>query len=281
MTTVLVTGILGKTGREVANALRHQLGVVVRGTSRNPDRDRPGSPLVYMDWDAPETWAPALSGVEAIYLLRPGLSSPGAIEAFLASATEARRVVLLSEIDAGNRAEDTWEQEAEAAVQSSNLDWTILRPNWFMQNFTDPGFYLEAIRDTGDLELPAGGGATSLVDTRDIGEVAATCLLDAIHAGRIYDLTGPQSFTWSEIARALAHSAGHDVRLVDPPLDDYLAKSAARGVSPASLEYYRRVYSAVQQGRTAPISPDVEVVTGHPPRTFAGFLVEHAPRWRR
>lgn len=277
MTTVLVMGVLGKTGRQVAAGLRRNADVVVRGTSRTPR----GDTLVRLDWDDPATWPPALAGADAIYLLRPAIDAAGTIGAFLASAAQARRVVLLSEIDAGSRGEATWERQAEAAVEDSTLEWTILRPNWFMQNFSDPSFYLEAIRDAGELELPSGTGATSLVDTRDIGEVAAACLLDPGHAGRVYSLTGSEAFTWGQIARALADAAGHDVRHRNTSLSAYLTAAAARRASPAKLAYYNRVYSAVQEGRTAVVSPDVEAVTGHSPRSFADFLAENSQVWHR
>ena len=200
---------------------------------------------------------------------------------FLRSAESIQRVVLLSEIDAGNLDEATDERKVEKALESSRTAWTILRPNWFMQNFTTPSFYLEAIRDANELKVPTGGQPTSFVDTRDIADVAVAALLDSGHAGRAYALTGPQAVTWAEVAALIGQAAGHEVRYIDPPLKEYLDASSQQGTARAAVEYYKRIYTCIQEGRTSIVSADVQQVTGHPARTFSAFVAENKNVWRR
>ena len=51
MTTALVTGVTGKTGRQVAAALGRRNNVVVRGATRKPEgRNVPGLQLMRFDW---------------------------------------------------------------------------------------------------------------------------------------------------------------------------------------------------------------------------------------
>jgi uncharacterized protein YbjT (DUF2867 family) len=223
-----------------------------------------------------------VAGVEAIYLVKPKTSDPaGTVAAFLRSAGNVERIVLLSEIDAGNRDEATDERKVERVIEALPLAWTILRPNWFMQNYTEPSYYLEAIRDAGELKVPTGGQPTSFVDTRDIAEVATAALLDSSHAGRCYTLTGPQALTLAEVVRSIAQAAGHQVRYGDPPLDEYLQAISDKGTPKATVEYYRRVYTSIQEGRTSIISPDFERATGHAPRAFSAFVEENKSVWRR
>jgi uncharacterized protein YbjT (DUF2867 family) len=283
MTTVLVTGVGGKTGRQVAAALRRRKNIAVRGAARKPEgRNIPGVQLVRFDWSDTASWPDALEGVDALYLLRPKTDDPAdRIGSLLGSARNLRRVVFLSEIDCENRAEDTDERKAEAAVMSSPVSWAILRPNWFMQNFTEPSYFLEAIRDAGELTVPSGGKATSFVDTRDIGEVAAAALLDERHAGKCYTLTGPRAIAWREAAGLMGDAAGHPVRHVDPPLDGYLAARGSDGAAKSTLGYLGRVYGSIREGRTAAISGDVQEVTGRPARSFAAFVEENKATWRR
>jgi uncharacterized protein YbjT (DUF2867 family) len=283
MTTVLVTGVGGKTGRQVAAALRRGENVVVRGATRKPEgRNIPGLHLIRFDWGDAASWSAALQGVDALYLLRPKTDDPAdSIGALLGSARGLRRVVFLSEIDCENRGKDTDERKAEAAVMSSTVSWTILRPNWFMQNFTEPSYFLEPIRDAGALTVPTGGQATSFVDTRDIGEVAAAALMDERHAGTCYTLTGPQAIAWAEAARLMGDAAGHPVRHLDPPLEEHLAARASAGASTSTLAYLGRVYGSIRQGRTAVVSADIEQVTGRPARSFAAFVEESKAAWRR
>ena len=283
MTTVLVTGVRGKTGRQVASALARQPGIEVRGAGRNAtDLILPGVRAVRFDWDEPASWPDVLKGVSAIYLVKPKTPDPAStVMSFLRLAGEAKRVVLLSEIGCESRDESTDERKVEKTVEAMPFDWTILRPNWFMQNFAEPNFYLEAIRDNGVLKVPTGGEPLSFVDTRDIADVAVAALVDTRHAGRAYALTGPQAITFAEVARRIGETAGHQVGYTDPPLADYLTGAAASGTAKSQIDYYRRIYTYIQNGQTALVSAAVEQVTGHAPRTFSAFVEENKMLWRR
>lgn len=283
MKTVLVMGVRGKTGRQVAAALVRRGGIAVRGTARQAaGRQLPGVETTRFDWDDTATWPAALHGVGALYLIKPKAKDPAAVVGdLLRQAGDLDRVVLLSEIDADHRDEATDERRVERVIQALPLEWTILRPNWFMQNFAEPSFYLEAIRDAGEIRIPTGGQRTSFVDTRDIADVAAAALLEPGHAGRAYTLTGPQAMTWAEALSLIGRAAGHEVRHVDPPFADYLEGLESKGTPSAAVAYYRRIFDCIRSGRTSVLSTDVAQVTGHQPRAFSAFLEENRDLWRR
>ena len=283
MKTVLVTGVRGKTGRQVAAALSRQPGIEVRGAGRNAaGLTLPGVHMVRFDWEDQATWRDALNGVSAIYLVKPKNPDPSSmVMSFLQLAGEAKRVVLLSEIGCESRDDSADERKVEKTVEAMAPDWTILRPNWFMQNFAEPNYYLEAIRDNNLLNVPTGGQPVSFVDTRDIAEVAVAALIDSRHARRAYTLTGPQALTFAEAAARIGETAGYPVRHADPPLADYLSGHAANGDAKSQVEYYRRVYAYVQNGWAARLSISVEEVTGHPPRAFSAFIEENESVWKR
>jgi uncharacterized protein YbjT (DUF2867 family) len=283
MKTILVMGLRGKTGRQLATALVQHGGNTVRGAGRNvTDVNVQGVDATHFDWEDSATWPRATAGVHAVYLVKPKTADPAeTVASFLRSASRIERVVLLSEIDGANRDESTDERRVERAVESSPFAWTILRPNWFMQNFTEPSFYLETLRDIGELKVPTGGQRTSFVDTRDIAEVAMAALLNSGHAGRAYTLTGPQALTWTEVARLIGQAAGHPIRYVDPPLNETLKAASEKGAARPVVEYYRRIYTCIRDGRAAVISGDVEQVTGHAPRSFAAFVEENKAVWRK
>jgi uncharacterized protein YbjT (DUF2867 family) len=283
MKTVLVMGLRGKTGRHVAKALARHEGLAVQGAARSAaDLNVAGVMVSRFDWGDPASWPETVASVEGVYLVKPKTADPaGTVASFLRRARSIERLVLLSEIDAGNRGEAAEERKVEKVIESLPIAWTILRPNWFAQNFTEPSFYLEAVRDAGELKVPTGGQPTSFVDTRDIADVAAAALLDSGHAGRSYTLTGPQALTWAEVATLIGEAAGHQVRYVDPPLGEFLGALSDNGTAKATLDYYDRIYASIQQGRTSIISADIEQVTGHPPRSFSAFIEENKNVWRR
>jgi uncharacterized protein YbjT (DUF2867 family) len=283
MKTVLVTGVRGKTGRNVAAALARQPDIEVWGATRSVmDLNLPSARAVLFDWEDRAGWPNALKGVSAIYLVKPKTPDPvSTVRSFLQLAGEAKRVVLLSEIGCESRDGSTDERKVERTVEAMSSNWTILRPNWFMQNFSEPNFYLEAIRDDGVLNVPTGGQRVSFVDTRDIAAVAAAALVDSSHARRAYTLTGPQALTFAEVGKRIGEIAGHHVRHTDQPLSAYLSDLAARGTAESRIDYNRRIYTCIQNGQTALISTAVKQVTGHPPRAFSAFIEENKSAWIR
>ncbi|MGB9143523.1 MAG: NAD(P)H-binding protein [Aestuariivirga sp.] len=283
MKRVLVTGFRGKTGRQVAAALSRQPGIEVRGAGRDvTDLTLPGVRVIRFDWADQASWLGVLNGVSAIYLVKPKTPDPAStVKSFLQLAGEVKQIVLLSEIGCESRDDSTDERKVEKAVEAMPFDWTILRPNWFMQNFTEPNFYLEAIRDNGVLNVPTGGQPVSFLDTRDIADVAVAALMDSGHAGRAYTLTGSQALTFAEVAGRIGQTAGHQVRHTDTPLADYLLGLTSNGIAKSQIEYYRRIYTLIQNGQTAPVSAAVEQVIGHPPRTFSTFVEENKGIWHR
>ncbi len=111
--TTLVLGGTGKTGRRVAARLEAR-GLPVRVGSRS------GQPP--FDWENLDTWAPALEGVESVYVsYYPDIAIPGAPEAVrsfaeLAVQSGVRRLVLLS----GRGEED-------ALPKRRTTDWETVR----------------------------------------------------------------------------------------------------------------------------------------------------------
>jgi uncharacterized protein YbjT (DUF2867 family) len=278
-----VTGVRGRVGREIASVLATR-GVKVRGAARDPAFVSADDivPTAF-DWRDERTWSGAAEGVSAIYLLRPNperVDGPGAdaVSAFLevAQACDVRTVVFLSEIAAEKRPADSPERRFEQAVTTGPLPWTLLRPNWFMQNLTQPGIDLDEIRDHGTLTMPTGDQPVSWIDARDIAAVATAALLDPErHAGRAFTLTGPEAVTLPELARRIANATGGHVSAAQPALESVLNRYTG-----SVRDYLERVYATVGSGDAAIVTDDVERVTGQPARTLDDFIAGHAAVWR-
>src|SRR5215211_831576 len=141
---ILITGATGTTGREVVEALRRLGAKGVRALVRDPARAdfirAAGFETVAGDFERPETLDAALEGVERALLLTP--PSPQTFEqqrAFIEAARRAgvRHVVKLSAFGADADAPEgfgKWHGQSENLPKTSGLKWTILRPNFFMQN---------------------------------------------------------------------------------------------------------------------------------------------------
>ncbi|MFD0363554.1 NAD(P)H-binding protein [Nocardia sp. GCM10030253] len=273
--TVLVLGATGKTGRPVVDALVAR-GVKVRAASRNPAPTADGIETVRFDWADRGTWEPALANVDGLYVVGPYAEPNGAVlvRELLAAAPLIRRVVLLSVLGADLLPDVVPMAGWEADVRDSGKEWTILRPNWFQQNFGE-GF-AASLRDTGSLELPAADATLGFVDTRDIADVAAAALTAAGHAGQVYVLTGPESLSHAQAMTILGTSAGRNLQYTPLTADQFAARLRGAGADDNSITWQLGLFTLIRDGVNATVTDTVERITGHPARPLAAYAAEHA-----
>lgn len=223
----LVLGGTGRTGSLVARTLIER-GLKARTASRR-EAD------VLFDWDDPATYAPALQGVDRVYLVTPVLrvTYAGAVSDFLdlAAGAGVRHVTYLSTYGAD-------QAPPEVDIRAVELDlarrgaftYSLLRPAWVMQNFSDQ--HLPVI--DGAITVPTRGGVEALVDAADIAAVAVETLADPdAHAGAQYAPTGPQALTVSQVADIIADVSGGPVTHNDIDADAWISGAIAAGIVPA------------------------------------------------
>jgi uncharacterized protein YbjT (DUF2867 family) len=256
----LVIGATGKTGRRVAEKLR-QKGLSVRAVSRSTE--------IPFDWNSQSTWAAALDGIDSTYVTyQPDIALPGAVDvirAFLAAAKAAgvKHVVLLS---------GRGEEEAEAAervLQASGLDWTVLRASWFMQNFSEN--YMRDELLSGSLTLPVGPTKEPFIDADDIADVAVAALTEAGHRNRLYELTGPELFSFNEAVSEIAGATGRALSFHPVSFADYEAALREQALPEDVITLLRYLFTELFDGRNANVAHGVEEALGRKPRRFADF----------
>ncbi|MFG2005110.1 NAD(P)H-binding protein [Spirillospora sp. NPDC048911] len=277
--TVLVIGASGKTGRPVVNALVER-GLPVRAASRNPvPRPHQAEPVRF-NWTDRSTWQEALRDVEALYVVGPYMhpDQPGLIGDLLAVAPHARRVALLSILGVELLPEAIPMARWEEDVRASGKDWTILRPNWFQQNFGE-GF-ASSLRDPGVLALAAADAEVGFVDTRDIAEVAAAALTEEGHADAVHVLTGPRALTHAQAVQILAEAAGRELRYAALTPDEHAAELRKAGLDERSITWQRALFQLIRDGHNAVVTDTVERITGHPARSLQTYAQEHAKAWQ-
>ena len=208
MTRILITGVRGKTGAPLAELLAARPDVEVLGGSSDPSTvSTDGVRPVAFSWDQPAGWPAATDGVDAVYVVRPDRrDAPERIAELVAGTPPAAHVVLLSEQAAESLAPDGWAVRAERAVHQGGRSWSVVRPNWFMQVFTDPRYYRDPIL-AGSLPFSSGGAAVAWIDARDIAAVVERTLLEPGHTGKTYELSGPEALTLPQTAELLVHRA--------------------------------------------------------------------------
>ena len=271
---ILVTGSTGKIGRELVAELG-RLGAPFRVGSRKPG----GGGGVLFDFDRPETFGPALAGVERMFLLTSGGTDREIAAVEAAKKAGVRRLVKLSVWGAD---EDAFtigraHRAVEREIERSGLAWTFLRPNGFMQNFTT--YKAAAIRDRGVIADSTGDSRWSIVDARDVGAVAARALTQIGLEGRAYRLSGPEALSQPEMAARISQAIGKPVRYVDLPDAEYRKIQIDHGTPAAYADALVDLNVYYRSGAGAPVTPDVQKVLGRKPGNFDDFVRTHAKVW--
>lgn len=257
---VLVASGTGKTGRRVAEGLAAR-GVPVRVGSRS------GTPP--FSWEDPATWGPALAGTRAAYLaFVPDLIVPGAADAIATIAKEAREAGVEHLVLLSGRGEERAES-AERAVQDSGVPWTVVRCAWFAQNFSE-GYLLDSVLE-GVVAFPAGDIVEPFVDLDDVAAVAVAALTEPGHAGRLYEVTGPELLTWDDVAAEIAAATGREVRYQPVGVDDYAAAMREQGYPEDIVEMMTELCTVLLDGHNANVTEGIRQALGRPPRSFGEF----------
>lgn len=278
---ILVTGATGKVGSEAVRLLLED-GQEVEAVTRDPASATlpAGARVVAGNPAEPQTLAPALAGVDAIFLnpLAVGNAAPD----LLSRAADAgvQRVVVLSAVTVehpiGYRQFADAFRAIEDAARASGLQWTFLRCADFDANAL---VWAPQIR-TGDAVYGVyGDAATSPIHEWDIAAVGARALVDGTHAGRAYLLTGPQSLTQRDRVRLIGEAIGRRLSWVEITPDQLRETLLAQGV-PADVPE-RLIGSLSDYAKHAgPSSSAVEEVLGRPARTFAEWAAARAGAFR-
>lgn len=265
---ILVTGATGLVGRGILARLR-AANVEVRALTRNLDKaDLPDDVEVAIgDLAQPESLAAALSGVDRVYLFSAGRVGPG----FAAAAKQAGvdRVVMVSGLDNDPAS-------VEQPLTEAGLQWSHLRPTAFAANALRHWGY--TIRTEGVVRAPYGDASIAPIHEADVADVAAALLLDHGPTGERHELTGPQSLTFRQQVGIIGEAIGQKISFVEETPEEFrerMTRFVPAPIVDGMLEAW-----ASTAARPAAVTHTVERITGHPARSYAQWVSDHAADFR-
>lgn len=284
----LITGATGKVGKELVQDLlarKSKFKVMVRTKEAVNDFETRGIKAVQGDFERPESLTGALAEVTSVFLLTtPQPDGPAIERKFLAACKSkgVRQIVRLSAMGANPAASSALLRNhgrCEAMLEESGLPWTILRPTIFMQNLV--AYMGPSLAKESTIYAPAGEARLPWVDTRDIAAIAGTVLTSTGHEGRVYDITGPESLTYGQVAERLSAQLGRQISFVNVPDGAAHHAMVGMGMSPWMADGMLSLYHLFKaNGSTAMVLETVERITGHAPRTLAAYLKENASAFK-
>lgn len=295
MTRIVITGASGQYGRAATDRLiamgrAQDLILITRTPAKLADRTTQGCTVRYGDFDKPETLASAMTGAERMLLIsgtRVGarvIQHKAAIDA--AASAGVRHIVYTSFIgidDPANPAEVRHDHiETERLIRASGMDWTMLRDAHYadaMIVMAGPG-----VIASGQWISNAGAGREAMVWRDDCVASAVAVLTGDDHAGKIYNITGPDLQTFAEIAADMSAITGCPIAYVATDDEGQYAMFDAMGIPrrpvddqtiagiPWNSDDMVTFGRAIREGFLELVSNDVERLTGNPARSVRAMI---------
>ncbi len=275
---ILVTTPNGKVGSAVVKGLLEQ-GIQVRAGVHNMAHASSfqGAEVVHFDFANPASIKSAVEGVDAVYLAVPGTLPAEQVKQVVdaAKAAGVKRIVQLSAKGVENS--DTMLRQVEQHVEASGLQYTLLRPSWFFQNFNTG--QREYIRQAGAIMEASSDAKTAFIDTRDIAAVAVKALTEDGHHGKAYALTGSKAHDRNEVAAAISKATGKHVAYKSLSDEEFRAQATAEHWPVDAMEMMSWLYGGVRQGWTQEVVPTVKEVLGREPIGLEQYAQDHKEEW--
>jgi uncharacterized protein YbjT (DUF2867 family) len=282
---ILITGASGSVSREVVREMEKtgQAFCAMYRSKEEAAKAPAGVKTAIADFRDAASLLRVLQGVERVYLVCSPVQELVELEGNVIDAcqkTGVKKIVLNSALGAGDydKSFPSWHRKVEDRLRTSGIDFVILRPNGFMQNTIT--YLSPSIRAQGAFYDAMGNAKTSYIDVRDVAAVAAKTLTTDGHAGKTYELNGPEAITQDELAMRIAEKSGRVVNHVNIPREAHQKAMLDLGMPEWQVKALIELQDYYVSGRAAALDGVVEKILGRPARTMDQFLTEYANEFR-
>lgn len=231
----------------------------------------------------PSSLGDALRGADRLFLAHGTSPRQVANEIALIDAAVAAgvgHIVKLSAMGPPSRLHPMdWHMQIEAHLATLDIGYTVLRPSAFIDILARAGAQVADDSWGG----AAGDGVVNLIDTRDVADVARVALLDDADptAQRAYHLTGARAVSMHEIAEEISKLLDRTVTYQQRSPAEQREKLLASGLNEFVADLLLGLDRLFYQSALAETTSTVEKLTGHPPRSVAGWLSENISKFRK
>lgn len=280
--TLLVTAASGQLGRLVVNALL-QRGVPasdivagVRTPSKADDLSARGVSVVEFDYARPETLAPVLTGVDRVLLISgTDADRVSGHRNVIAAARDAGvgRLVYTSapRVDEIDYALGADHKATEEAIAASGLSATVLRHNWYTENYLDA---VARAADTGEIVAAVGDARVASASRRDYAEAAALALITDDLVGQTLEVGGDVAWTYDELAQAATEVLGRPVTYTAVTIEQLTAGLEAAGLDAGTAAFVAGIDEAIARGALSQTDGTLSRLLGRPTTPLVDGLRE-------
>ena len=219
---ILITGASGSVGKAVLQeAIRKESRIRAMFRSKEEAAKAPsGCETVLADYADKQSLRSAVDGVTSVFVVCSPIPQLVELEGNVLDVCKesgVKHVVLNSALGAGDypKSFPSWHRKVEDKLKATGMSYTILRPNGFLQNIV--AYNAPSIRAQGAFYVATGDARVSYLDVGDIAVAAVKALKGGVHAGKTYELHGPEAISNQELAKRISKVTGRTVSYVDIP----------------------------------------------------------------
>lgn len=277
---VLVTGAAGKTGLAIITALSKGHNAIRAFVHRKEQVSRVtvagASEVVIGDMLDRTLLYKAMRGVHQVYHICPNVSPDElTIGQMAIEAARENRInhfvyhsVLHPQVE---KMPHHWQKmRVEEAIFESGLPFTILQPALYMQNIS-AGW--DAIVSSGIYTVPYYEETRlTLVDLKDVAQVAINVLTTQSHVGAVYELCGPDTLSQKEVATVIGDRLGIQVGTQQIDRLRWARQAKARGLGIYQIDSLLQMFDYYEQFGFDGSSNVMNWLLGRPGTSFSAFI---------
>ena len=242
-----------------------------------------GCEPVLADYADKESLSKTLKGVRSVYVVCSPIPQLVELESNMLDACKKAGVdyvVLNSALGAGDypKSFPSWHRKVEDKLKGLGLSFTILRPNGFLQNIV--AFNAASIRAQGAFYAAMGDAKVSYLDVGDIAIVAVKTLQGGAHAGKTYELNGPEAISNQELAKRISRVSGRTVNYVDIPESAQRDAMLGAGMPDWQVTALLELQQYYQQGGGAKTDGLLQSLIERAPVSLDQYLAANAKEFR-
>lgn len=276
---IAVTGANGQLGRFIVGKLKAKIGAenVIALVRRPEVAEDLGVEVRLADYDRPETLGQALQGVDKLMLVSSSevgkrvQQHRNVVNA--AKKNGVQHIVYTSIVGADHSTLAVAKEHpaTEKDIKDSQIAYTILRNDWYHENYTAS---VPAAMANGAFYGCAGDAKISSAAREDYADAAVTVLLDEGHENQVYELAGDSAYTLTELAAEISRQTGKNIPYVDLTEEDYAAALVKAGFSDFMAKLFASFDTSAKRGDLFCESKQLSQLIGRPTTPIAESVAE-------
>ncbi|SUZ87160.1 uncharacterized protein METZ01_LOCUS40014 [marine metagenome] len=279
---ILITGATGKTGSAAVQELSNR-NIPFRVLIRNEDKlnqitDMGGEVIIgAIEDDA--ALNQAMEGVQKALVLLPNSEQQLFLEKKVVDAAleaNVQHIVKMSSMEAVPEATSPipkLHMQSENYIKNSGMNWTMIKPNFFMQNLLGSG---KTIVEQNKFFLPMGEGKAGMIHTKDVGTVIAKVLSEDGHEGQNYEVTGPEILSFHDVAEIFSKVLGKKVDYINVPIDEYKKTLSQFLTNQWHLDSVIDLFKDIAEGGIEDKTDTFQDLIGKSPCSLEQFIQEYS-----